>query len=68
MSTALTFYLGKGLTESAAKTTVLVVEMPENHAGDGVNVLYADGSVEWLDQEKAEPLLLSVGFERVSSH
>ena len=49
-------YAGAGVTTTAAPSTVLVYEHLQNHDW-GIHVLYADGRVEWLDEEKAETLI-----------
>lgn len=36
---------------------VLMVERPENHKGDGMNVLFADGHVEWFRQPDFQRVL-----------
>ena len=58
-------YLGKGLPGPGDPRRVLAVEPLENHDGRGMNVLRADGSVEWLERAEAEKLLPELGFERV---
>lgn len=41
-------YLYKsGLTESADSDTPIVCDKPENHKGDGGNVLYVGGHIKW---------------------
>ena len=57
-------YFGRGLTNPDRKQ-VLVVELLENHEGEGINVLYGDGHAEWIDRPEAERLLLELGFTRV---
>jgi hypothetical protein len=58
-------YFGKGLTDKANAATVLAIEPLQNHHDDGINVLYTDDHVEWLDRPAAGELLLKLGFERV---
>ena len=41
-------YLGRGLTDAAPASRVLAFEDPAHHGGEWVNVLFADGSVEFL--------------------
>jgi prepilin-type processing-associated H-X9-DG protein len=43
-------YVGRGLTNALANdsTFVLAYEPLKNHSGQGMNVLFADGHVEWL--------------------
>jgi prepilin-type processing-associated H-X9-DG protein len=49
-------YLGAGLTTTAPATaqTVLLYENRDNHHGEGMNLLYADGHVEWKRMPEAE--------------
>ena len=50
-------YLGKGLSTGAiTPATVLIVEPLANHDGDGINVLYGDGRVDFITTEKAKGL------------
>ena len=58
-------YFGKGLTHPAPPRRVLAVERPGHHDAGGLNVLFGDGSVEWVQGEAADALLLELGFERV---
>ena len=57
-------YLAKGLSEPVNPKRVVVVERLENHEY-GINVLRADGTVEWRDRPAAEELLAELGFERL---
>lgn len=42
-------YLGAGLTPAiTTPETILVVEKPASHEGEGVHVLHVDGRVEWV--------------------
>jgi len=65
-------YIGKGLTTESPADSVVIYELPHNHnAGDmsvtsefkdkpmtdGMNVLFADGHVEWITPQDAEALL-----------
>ena len=45
-------YVGAGLNSNATPDTILLYEPITNHSGDGINVLYGDGHVEF--QSKAE--------------
>ena len=49
-------YAGKGLTAPVARPgeTILAYERLENHNRDGMNVLYADGHVEFQPKAAAE--------------
>jgi prepilin-type processing-associated H-X9-DG protein len=59
-------YLGRGVPETAeAETRVVAVEPLRNHDGEGMNVLYGDGHVEWLVKEEAEALMKKLGLEKV---
>ena len=54
-------YLGKGLSAPVDAKRVIATEMLENH-DDGVNVLYGDGSVEWLPEPQARELFTRLGI------
>lgn len=60
-------YFAAGLSMPVGETRVLVVEPLENHQGEGINVLYANGHAEWMHAPEAEKLLLSLGFQRVEA-
>ena len=46
-------YAGKGLTEkTATEKTIVAYEPLENHGGQGVNVLFGDGHVEFFSKEQ----------------
>jgi prepilin-type processing-associated H-X9-DG protein len=49
-------YLGKGLTDKA-EATVLVAYEPMNHHGDGCNMLFADGHVEYVPSAQAKAII-----------
>ena len=50
-------YLGKGLTESQLDAdTVLAYEPLANHGNSGMNVLFGDGHVEWIQRPLAQGL------------
>jgi hypothetical protein len=47
-------YVGAGLTDrQLTPQIVLAYEPLSNHAGEGINVLYGDGSAQWLDKKQA---------------
>lgn len=60
-------YLGKGLSEPLDAKRVLVVESLDNHDGAGMNVVYGDATLEWLDRADAEKLLRRLGLGADSS-
>jgi hypothetical protein len=43
---------------------VMAVEPPQNHDEEGIYVVLADGTVEWIEAQAADRVLKSVGFER----
>ena len=49
-------YCGSGVPYSTPGQTVLIYEKLTNHS-NGINVLYADGHVEWLEGARAEALI-----------
>ena len=55
-------YLGKGLMEPVRDSQVILVEPPQNHAGDGMNVLYGDGHAEWVDRKQAAAIFEKYGL------
>jgi hypothetical protein len=51
-------YAGAGLSaESVTRDHVLAYDRPDNHAGSGINVLFGDGDVRWLERPQADHLL-----------
>lgn len=51
-------YLGRGLTQaSVLADQVIVYEPLTNHNGDGMNVLFGDGHVEFIDKTHAASIL-----------
>lgn len=47
-------YLGQGLTQdTATRSTVVLYEHPEDHAENGVNMLFGDGHVEFMPKSTA---------------
>jgi prepilin-type processing-associated H-X9-DG protein len=57
-------YVGKGLKVDASADTVIAYERPGDH-GDGMNVLFADGHVEYLEGKEAQVVLGQVEAEMV---
>jgi prepilin-type processing-associated H-X9-DG protein len=54
-------YIGTGLTtRTVTDETVVAYELPENHRGDGMNMLFGDGHVEWETMPAAKALLIKV--------
>jgi prepilin-type processing-associated H-X9-DG protein len=41
-------YLGSGFGTNAPASQIMLYEKPGSHSGDGMNLLYGDGHVEWL--------------------
>lgn len=54
-------YYGRGLKFPLPPDRVLASEPLIDHDGEGLNVLYADGHVDWLDPEHARQVLAGVG-------
>lgn len=50
-------YVGKGLTYRAGADVVVAYEPPANHRNDGMNVLYADGHVDWVGRNVAPKVI-----------
>ncbi|HEX4795281.1 MAG TPA: hypothetical protein VH370_15910 [Humisphaera sp.] len=58
-------YYGKGKSTPLDKDAILALELPANHDGDGMNILYADGHVDWIDEPAAGEVLVKLGFEKI---
>lgn len=56
-------YLGATMHANLPAEHVVAYEPPENHCGEGMNVLYNDGHVEWADAAEAKWIIseLSAG-------
>ena len=52
-------YAGAGLSTGVAPDTVLVYERLKNHEW-GIHVLYPDGRIEWLNEDRAEKLIAAM--------
>ena len=50
-------YLGKGFTSSVAPNVILAYEPLSNHYGNGMNVLFGDGHVEFIHTAEATALI-----------
>ena len=50
-------YLGKGLNVHAPADTVLIYEPLEDHAREGMNVVFGDGHVQFLDRHQSQTIL-----------
>lgn len=51
-------YIGKGLTSSDLTADVVLAYEPlSNHGGTGMNVLFGDGHLEWLDGKLAQSVV-----------
>jgi prepilin-type processing-associated H-X9-DG protein len=50
-------YIGQGLNFNAPADAVVLYERADNHDQEGMNMLYADGHVEWNEMEVAEKLI-----------
>jgi len=49
-----------GLTTSASADAILLYEPLTNHTRDGINILFGDGHVEFLQRAAAEPMIKAV--------
>lgn len=47
-------YVGAGLKQGADPTTIVAYEKETAHNGDGMNILYADGHVEFQNKQMAQ--------------
>lgn len=56
-------YLGAGKTTSAERDYILAYEKLDNHRFEGVNLLFADGSVQFVSVQKAAELLKKQGVK-----
>jgi prepilin-type processing-associated H-X9-DG protein len=57
-------YIGQALTQkTATETTVVAYEPLENHDGDGTNVLFGDGHVEFISKQGWPKIAADAGIE-----
>ena len=54
-------YLGRGLTSAVSAQHVIAYEPLSNHQNLGINVMYGDGHVDWLNKAEAEYLVGQLG-------
>jgi prepilin-type processing-associated H-X9-DG protein len=57
-------YLGKGLTTATVQPSTIVVYEPLSNHGDGMNVLFGDGHVEFFDVSASQPILSRISSGR----
>jgi prepilin-type processing-associated H-X9-DG protein len=50
-------YVGDGLTTSSLDDSVVLYEPLSDHGGDGMNVLFADGRVVWVEGKASRSIL-----------
>ena len=51
-------YVGKGLSSATVSPDMVIAYEPlSNHSGDGMNVLYGDGHVPWVNKAMAKKIL-----------
>jgi prepilin-type processing-associated H-X9-DG protein len=50
-------YVGRGLKWPVEPKTVLMYESLGHHDEEGINVLYGDGHVEWVEEKEAKKLI-----------
>ena len=50
-------YAGKGLTSQSPADAILAYEPMTNHSGDGTNILFGDGHVEFVTKNRAQALI-----------
>jgi len=61
-------YLGNGLsTATVKKDMVIVYELPENHQGDGMNLLFGDGHAEWVQMARAKQLIAKATTQPIAT-
>jgi prepilin-type processing-associated H-X9-DG protein len=61
-------YKGRGLQVATVSPTAIVAYEPlDNHQGEGTNVLFGDGHVEWVDKGAWQKLASAAGVAVVQS-
>ena len=50
-------YLGAGLNAGAGDDAIVAHDLDENHEGEGFNILFKDGHVEWFTHEAGAALI-----------
>lgn len=53
-------YFGAGFTSSTPSTAVVACDRLEKHKQSGVNMLFADGHVEWIDHREATRIMKEI--------
>jgi prepilin-type processing-associated H-X9-DG protein len=54
-------YLGAGKSNRAGAEDVMLYERTDNHAEDGINLLFGDGHVEWQAMPAAQQMIQKAG-------
>jgi prepilin-type processing-associated H-X9-DG protein len=54
-------YVGAGMTNAAGANAVVLYEKADNHENDGMNILFGDGHVEWLQMPQARRMIEAAG-------
>jgi prepilin-type processing-associated H-X9-DG protein len=54
-------YFGKGLSTPVDPNRVIAAEKEEYHEGEGMNILFGDGHVNFVNTDEADKLLATVG-------
>lgn len=61
-------YIGGHLNAvTVSKTTVVAYEPLANHDGDGANVLFGDGDVQWIGKQSWPKIAASIGHQSTPS-
>jgi prepilin-type processing-associated H-X9-DG protein len=54
-------YVGKGLNNAAGADVLVLYERETDHDGDGMNMLFGDGHVEWNSMDAAKQIIAAKG-------